>query len=77
VVVLVTALRSVAWRVGRGRRGLEEHGTGLREIAGVGPVLAARILGRTWARDAVHRRRGLCELHRTRAGADCQRAPDR
>jgi transposase len=26
---------------------LDEHGTGLREIDGVGPVLAARVLGRT------------------------------
>src|SRR5205823_1185381 len=28
---------------------LDEHGTRLREIAGVGPVLAARLLGRTGA----------------------------
>ena len=31
---------------------LDEHGTRLREIDGVGPVLAARLLGRT-GRDQV------------------------
>jgi hypothetical protein len=36
-----SAVRAEATRL------LDEHGTRLREIAGVGPVLAARILGRT------------------------------
>jgi len=52
---------------------LEEHGTRLRKIDGIGPILAARLLGRTGPPEQVRLGRGVCELHRHRARPNRER----
>jgi hypothetical protein len=52
---------------------LDEHGTRLRETDGVGPALAARLLGRTGSPGQVRLRCCVRELHRHRTRSDRER----
>ena len=52
---------------------LDEHGTRLREIDGIGPVLAARLLGRTGHAARFATEAGVRERQRHRPCSDRQR----